>query len=187
MKKVLLVTLILFLTFSAKSQTGSQPAATATMKSSSRLFSMKDDLTSVILIVPVDSTVIVLDSDSTYYHVVFQDNEGYIFRKHAVMDKTPVVKKTVQQEARPVQQQQNQEQSRFSYLENKYGTNMAVRLMSGKIWKGMNSSMVNDSWGNALKINRIIDGNTIKEEWVYNNTWLYFEDNTLVEWGPVKK
>lgn len=185
MKKVFFVTLLLILACSAKSQT--QPAATATMKSSSRLFSMKDDLTSVILIVPVDSTVTVLGSDSTYYHVVFQDLEGYIFKKHAVLDKTPVAKKTVQQQANPVQQQQEQEQSRFSYLENKYGTNMAVRLISGKIWKGMNSSMVNDSWGNAQKINRIIDGNIIKEEWTYINTWLYFENNTLLEWGAVKK
>jgi hypothetical protein len=64
---------------------------------------------------------------------------------------------------------------------------MAARLNSGKIWKGMNAAMVVDSWGNAQKINRIIDGNTIKEEWIYTNTWLYFEDNTLVEWGAVKR
>jgi len=184
MKKVFFITLFLILVCSAKSQT--QPETTATMKSSSRLFSMKDDLTSVILLVPADSTVTVLGSDSTYYHVVYQDYEGYIFKKHAVPDKVPATKKTAQQQTSSVQQQE-QEQSRFSYLEDKYGTNMAVRLNSGKIWKGMNSAMVVDSWGNAQKINRIIDGNTIKEEWIYTNTWLYFEDNTLVEWGAVKR
>ena len=51
----------------------------------------------------------------------------------------------------------------------------------------MNSDMVKDSWGIAEKINRIIDGNTIKEEWIFRSTWLYFENNTLLEWGPVKK
>ena len=87
------------------------------------------------------------------------------------------------QETQPVQEQQ---QSRFSYLENKYGSNMAARLTSGKIWKGMNSEMVRDSWGPAEKINRVISGNIIKEEWIYTNTWLYFENNTLVEWGPIR-
>ena len=47
----------------------------------------------------------------------------------------------------------------------------------------MNSEMVKDSWGTAEKINRIISGNIIKEEWIFKNTWLYFENNTLVEWG----
>ena len=44
---------------------------------------------------------------------------------------------------------------------------MAARIIAGKIWKGMNSEMVKDSWGNPEKINRIISGNVIKEEWIY--------------------
>jgi len=173
----------------------SQPAsqnvvATATLKSASRLFATKDDLTSVILIIPADSVVMVLDSDSTYFHVVFEENEGYIFKRQAVLDKIPVTnQQTVQsqpavQETQPVQEQN---QSRFSYLGNKYGSNLAARLMAGKIWKGMNSEMVSDSWGTAEKINRVISGNVIKEEWIFKNTWLYFENNTLIEWGPVRK
>ena len=173
----------------------SQPAsqnvvATATLKSASRLFATKDDLTSVILIIPADSVVMVLDSDNTYFHVVFEENEGYIFKRQAVLDKIPVAnQQTVQsqpavQETQPVQEQN---QSRFSYLENKYGSNLAARLMAGKIWKGMNSEMVSDSWGTAEKINRVISGNVIKEEWIFKNTWLYFENNTLIEWGPVRK
>jgi hypothetical protein len=164
--------------------------ATATLKTASRLFATKDDLTSVILIIPADSVVMVLDSDSTYFHVVFEENEGYIFKRQSVLDKIPVTnQQTVQsqpavQETQPVQEQN---QSRFSYLENKYGSNLAARLMAGKIWKGMNSEMVSDSWGTAEKINRVISGNVIKEEWIFRNTWLYFENNTLVEWGPVRK
>lgn len=163
---------------------------TATLKSSSRLFASKDDLTTVTVIIPSGSIVTVLDSDSTYLHVSFEENEGYIFKRHAVIDKTPV--KTVQpiQSQQTVQQEQpvqDQQESRFTYLENKYGTNMAIRLQQGKIWKGMNAGMVNDSWGTASKINRVINGNIIKEEWIYKNTWLYFENNSLVEWGPIRK
>ena len=161
---------------------------TATMTSASRLFGDKNDLTSVIVIIPSGSPVTVLDADSTYYHVVFEDVEGYIFKRHAVIDKPIVTPPQNIQKPQPVQQEQQeqpQQMSRFSYLENKYGSNMAARLMAGKIWKGMNAEMVRDSWGTAEKINRVISGNIVKEEWIFKNTWLYFENNTLIEWGPL--
>ena len=64
---------------------------TATLKSSSRLFKAKEDLTSVILVIPSGSTVTVLGSDSTYLHVTYEENEGFILKRHAVIDKSPVV------------------------------------------------------------------------------------------------
>ena len=174
-----------------QNQTGNQNGKlTATLKSASRLFGAKDDLTTVILIVPSGSHVEVLDSDSTYFKVLFEENEGYIFRRHAVIDKTPVVvteAKQTQQQAQNTQPVQNETMSRFAYLENKYGSGMAARLNAGKIWKGMNAEMVKDSWGNAERINRSISGNIIKEEWIFKSTWLYFENNTLIDWGPIQK
>ena len=164
--------------------------ATATLKSASRLFASKDDLTSVILIIPADSVVSVLDSDSTYFHVFFDETEGYIFKRDAVLNKIPVNRQQVTQTEPAIQETEpviEHQESRYSYLENKYGSTMAARLLSGKIWKGMDSEMVKDSWGVAEKINRVISGNIIKEEWIYRNTWLYFENNTLLEWGPVKQ
>lgn len=163
---------------------------TATLKSASRLFGDKNDLTSVILVIPSGSVVDVLDSDSTYLHVVFEEDEGYIFNRHAVINETatkPVVKVVEQvQVIREEQAAPKQEVSRFTFLENKYGTSMASRLISGKIWKGMSSEMVNDSWGSPIKINRVINGNTVKEEWIYKNTWLFIKDDYLEDWGPVK-
>ncbi len=163
---------------------------TATLKSSSRLFGAKDDLTTVLLIVPSGSTVEVLGSDSTYLHINFEDNKGYIFRRHAVIDKTAattVQPNQTQQQAQNRQPEQNEQISRFAYLESKYGSSMAARLNAGKIWKGMDAEMVKDSWGTAEKINRRISGNLIKEEWIFKNTWLYFENNTLVDWGPIQQ
>jgi hypothetical protein len=205
MKKILFLTFLSVVAFQLQGQTGKADqlqaleqnqndnqniTATATLKVASRLFATKDDLTTVILIIPADSIVAVLDSDSTYLHVVFEENEGYILRRQAILNEVPVNAQPIIQ-SRPAAQQtepvQEQQQSRFSYLENKYGSNMANRIFSGKIWKGMNSEMVKDSWGTADKINRIISGNITKEEWIFRNTWLYFENNTLLEWGPVKK
>jgi hypothetical protein len=163
---------------------------TATLKSSSRLFKAKEDLTSVILVIPSGATVTVLGSDSTYLHVTYEENEGFILKRHAVIDKSPVVATSApasQPKVQETQPLQTQVMNRFTYLENKYGTSMAARLFAGKIWKGMNAEMAKDSWGSAIKINREVDGNIIKEEWIYKTTWLYFENNTLIDWGPIIK
>lgn len=156
---------------------------TATIKTSTRLFKIKDDLTSVIMIIPSGSVVSVLGSDSTYLIVNFEENKGYIFTKHAVIDKAP----TTFNEMQSAREAQVPADSRYDALESKYGAAMAARIYAGKIWKGMNSGMVRDSWGAAEKINRTINGNVIREEWIYRSTWLYFENNTLIDWGPVKK
>ena len=163
---------------------------TATLKSSSRLFKTKEDLTSVIVVIPSGSTVTVIGSDSTYLHVTYEDNEGFILKRHAVIDKSPVISTKAppsQPKVQETQPLQTQVMNRFTSLENKYGTSMAARLYAGKIWKGMSSEMVKDSWGTAVKINREVSGNIIKEEWIYKTTWLYFENKILVDWGPLTK
>jgi hypothetical protein len=204
MKKLIIISLLLFSVFTVKAQndraavlqdlekarvSNQDMTLTATMKSASRLFGEKDDLTTVILIIPSGSVVNVIGSDSTYFHVIYEENEGYIFRRHAVLNEaTKAAKPAIQQkETTPEEQSRPQQQvSRFTYLENKYGTSMASKLMSGKIWKGMTSEMVRDSWGKPVKINRVISGNTIKEEWIFKNSWLYLQNDVLVEWGPIR-
>ena len=221
MKKLISVFLILFLACSVFAQdnravilqdlekdksVNQNVTSSATLKSASRLFGDKNDLTSVILVIPAGSEVDVLGADSTYLHVVFDENEGYIFRRHAVMNEVSVASRTsrqsqkAEQEAVPQQEQQEQQEqqqqqqqqqpqqkvSRFTYLENKYGTDMAAKLIQGKVWKGMTAEMVRDSWGKPLKINRVITSNTIKEEWIYKSTWLYIENDVLYSWGAVK-
>lgn len=168
---------------------------TATLKSASRLFDEKDDLTTVIFVIPARSNVQVLGSDSTYLYVSFDDTRGYIFNRNITLNKVvkdtvyaPIVEKpVVPQQVNNAQQQITQEESRFSILENKYGTSTAAKLYSGKIWKGMPTEMVKDSWGTPAKINRSINANIVKEEWIFNNTWLFFENDRLIDWGPVNR
>jgi hypothetical protein len=175
-----------------KGQPASQDQLTlAKLKVSGRLFNDKNDLTSVILVIPAGDTVEVLDSDSTYLHVAYGQDEGYIYKRQAVVIAAPVNNapvnqpEQVQQAEQPEQQQQ--QVSRFTYLENKYGTSMAARLNSGKIWRGMTAEMVRDSWGKPMRINRVIQNDIVKEEWIYSNTWLYIENNNLIEWGAIRK
>ena len=209
MEKLFSLLLLLSLAFSVPAQdnrsvilqdleknqaTNQNVTSSATLKSASRLFADKNDLTSVILVIPSGSEVEVLGADSTYLHVVFDENEGYILRRHAVMNEVSVASRATSQtqqnvqEAEPQQsQQQRQGVSRFTYLENKYGSNMAAKMIAGKVWKGMSAEMVRDSWGKPLKINRVITSNTIKEEWIYKSSWLYLENDVLYSWGPIKK
>ena len=202
MKKLTLILVILSLFITVKSQKSGedklvgfendnkgQNTATATMTSSSRLFKNPDDLTSVILIIPKGSQVEVLASDSTYYIVSFEGNDGFIYKRHAVIDESTVKAETgsaISDDVKQTEEEPKQE-SRFTYLENKYGTSVAARIYEGKIWKGMNSEMIRDSWGRAERISREINGNIVREEWLYKTTWLYLENNTLMGWGPVRK
>jgi hypothetical protein len=206
MKKLIITLFSLFVLFAVNAQTvrsdvlqdleKNQPAVqelklTALTKAATRLFREKDDLTTVIMIIPKGSVVDVIGSDSIYFHILFEENDGYILRRHAVLEDPIDVSRPVIQKSEPVIEEkpaveQEQQQSRFSYLEGKYGTAMAAKLIAGKIWKGMNAEMITDSWGKPQKTNRVISGNTVKEEWIYKNTWLYLENDNLIEWGPIQ-
>jgi hypothetical protein len=204
MKKFISISFILFMVVSMMAQNNKasvlqnleqdKPSvqnqqSTAILKYSSRLFESKDDLTSVILIIPKDSVAVVLGADSTYLKVAYGDYEGYIFKRDAEIRNIPVEIAAPEKPAgnqQVIQPEEQSQVSRFSFLENKYGSSMAARLTAGKIWKGMSAEMVRDSWGKPVKINRII-GDIVKEEWIYKNTWLYIENNILVEWGPISR
>jgi len=161
------------------------------LTSASRLFGAKDDLTTVITILPAGTEVEITGSDSVYYSVKLEETAGYVFKRHITIKEGPARVESMSDKQAPAEipEQQAQEEqpvSRFAYLENKYGSSTAAKLMAGKVWKGMDTGMVRDSWGKPQKINRVIAGNTIKEEWIYKSTWLYFENDDLVEWGPVR-
>jgi hypothetical protein len=166
-----------------------QQTLSAKLKSSARLFSVKYDLTSVILIIPSGSVVNVTGSDSTYYRVKYGEDEGYIYRKDAVLTVDEAVPEKTPDQQQPDNNAQPQENQvdRLTYLQNKYGTSMASKMISGKIWKGMTAEMILDSWGKPQKINRTIDADLIREEWIFKNSWLFIENNKLVEWGPVNR
>lgn len=169
---------------------------TATLKYSSRLFGEKDDMTTVIMVIPSGSTVTVLGSDSTYYNVAFNDDKGFIFKRDAVIDDAAThdlkaARQMYNQQQNELQTQQlpasNPEVSRLSNLETKYGLKVAALISAGKIWKGMSPDMIRDSWGEPAKVSKTFEGNMVKEEWVYKNTWLYIENNILKDWGPIEK
>lgn len=175
-----------------KSTNPQEKVLTATLKQASRLFGEKDDLTSVITVLPAGTRLTITGSDSDYYKVSWEDSEGYILKQHADLEEISDPAEQVnnpQQANEEVRQREEpaKEMSRFEYLQKKYGPRIAAQINAGKIWKGMTAQMIQDSWGNPRKINRSISGNFVKEEWIYTNTWLFIENNTLIDWGPIRK
>ncbi len=177
----------------------------ATTLGAVRLFGDKDDLTSVITIIPDGSTVEVVTPDSLFTRVLFEGNDGFVrsdrlgeaakteLNAGPARSMQPVAAEqpAVWQEQQPEPQQQavSQEYSepadRYGFLVNKYGTDIGKRLYQHKVWKGITSDMARDSWGKAVQINRMYEDQSVDEEWIYSKKYLYFRDGILIDWGPV--
>ncbi|HOW10163.1 MAG TPA: hypothetical protein PLX08_10210 [Bacteroidales bacterium] len=176
-----------------KGQNAISQGATAIIKKATRLFRDKDDLTSVIMVLKVGTVVNVVSSDSTFMKIDYEGNTGFIYSRHAEIEKSAVSESRpevssagtlMENSSGTARTVERSGAGRYEYLENKYGRSLAGRIYSGKIWKGMRSEMVKDSWGSPRKINKIINNSMVKEEWYYNNTVLFFQNNILVNWGP---
>jgi hypothetical protein len=177
----------------------SQDQKYASTNGALRLFSDKDDLTSVITLIPDGSTVEVISADSTFTFVRFDNAEGYV-KSDRLTEVIPEVEAEpaaspsmyTDQEMQAHEQAQAQEQQyyapvdRYDMLLNKYGTDIGKRIYQHKVWKGVSSEMARDSWGKPIQINRMYVDQSVDEEWIYSKKYLYFRDDVLIDWGPVK-
>lgn len=167
----------------------------ATTKGAVRLFGDKDDLTSVIRLIPDGSTVDVIKADSTYTKIRFDGDEGFV-RSDRLGPFVPVISQapvappaavTEPKQLSPDVETYNQPPvDRYEVLVTKYGDDIGKRLYQHKVWKGITSDMARDSWGKPKQINKMYVDRSIDEEWIYARKWLYFRDGILIEWGPVK-
>jgi len=192
MKKVLASMLVLFMGIIVSAQDLQQ----ATTKGAIRLFGDKDDLTTVIQLIPDGSTVEVIKSDTLYSLVRFEEVEGYVKSDRLDVSKPVISVAPVSQpqpyaqpqqpQAAEDQQYEAQPEDRYAALVAKYGTDIGKRLYQNKVWKGVTSDMAIDSWGRPKQINRMYVDQSVDEEWIYSKKWLYFRDGILIEWGAVK-
>lgn len=64
-------------------------------------------------------------------------------------------------------------------LTKKYGSANANLILDGKVRIGMTKAMCRESWGVPYDINKSIGSWGTHEQWVYGNSYLYFEENIL--------
>jgi hypothetical protein len=203
MKKAILFVFVLIAGLSLTAQ-DLQKLAT---KGAERLFSDKDDLTSVIQILPEGTVVEAISADTAFTLIRLGEIEGYVKsdRLTAALPvvttdqplEEPVGRLADEPAAQPVQeaapvytipdvQSQQIPTERFQALIDRYGTDLAKKIYQHKVWKGISSEMARDSWGKPRQINKMYVDRVVEEEWIYSSKYLYFRDGVLVEWGPVK-
>ena len=156
----------MFVMFAGLSLTAQDLQKLAT-KGAVRLFADKDDLTSVIQIIPDGTVVEAISADTVFTFIRLGDVEGYV-KSDRLTAALPVVTTTqpaVQPvlEAAPVQpvadvQARQIPTERYQALSEKYGADLGLRLYQHKVWKGITSDMARDSWGKPKQINRMYVG-----------------------------
>ncbi len=61
----------------------------------------------------------------------------------------------------------------------KFGETIWNIILAGKVKIGMTKEMCKLSWGEPQDINKTITSGNIKEQWVYSNNYLYFDNGIL--------
>jgi len=71
--------------------------------------------------------------------------------------------------------------TRILDLINKWGYTDGKRIADGKIWLGMSIDMTLESWGIPYRVNRDHGDWGMREQWIYSEAYLYFENGILCE------
>jgi len=146
-----------------------------------RLFSDMDNSSSVILYIPADSAVRILSSVNDYFLVRYQGIEGYVFQRKIRNNQS--IRDQFNQPAVSAEViRNNLNTKRYQELVSKYGRETGEKIYQHKIWKGMQQTMVMDSWGRPQKINHWSGIGGTKDEWIYPRYILVFWDSRLTSW-----
>lgn len=72
-------------------------------------------------------------------------------------------------------------------LIRKYGYTEGIQVSEGKIWIGMTVDMTLDSRGIPFKVSRTSTNWGPREQWIYSDAYLYFENGILAEIMTIKR
>lgn len=68
---------------------------------------------------------------------------------------------------------------RKAELTKRFGASNAALIIEGKVRIGMTKAMCEESWGTPDDINKSVGSWGTHEQWVYGDSYLYFEDGKL--------
>ncbi len=183
--KLLASAIIMMLSFSF----ASGQASKAVTRSSCRLYADKDNMSSVIKYLPQGAELELLSLEDDYFKVSVDSLTGFVLtsKVYPLNDEGEIV----MEESVAVNETQEEvtvftPQERYAYLESVYGQKTGLALFEHKIWKGISRQMAQDSWGEPAKINRSVRNVIIQEQWIFSRSWLFFENDKLIRWGPVR-
>ena len=146
--------------------------------------------------IPTGSKVKVIDIGTKYFKVNYKMFSGWFPKSFLVTEadyqalKLELQKKAAKAKANRIKAENDAIKARKDAinkrkadLTNKYGSQeIAEMIMAKKIWLGMTSAMAVESWGRPEDINRSVGAWGTHEQWVYGDTYLYFENGVLTSW-----
>ncbi len=68
------------------------------------------------------------------------------------------------------------------YYIKKYGTAIADRISSNRIWKSMTEQMLRDSWGEPDKVTKNVEKWGVFKQLYYGDVTFFFQDGKLISW-----
>jgi hypothetical protein len=149
--------------------------------------------------IPYGAEVEVIDSTQDYFLIQWNGLRGYINSLYipsnkdtdriAELGKAKDEARKAEQQRREKdkekvkrQEQKKKEEQRKAAIKEKYGEEKAARILAKEIWLGMTKEMAIDSWGMPQKVNRTLGTFGVHEQWIYGDTYLYFENGFLTSW-----
>jgi hypothetical protein len=136
-----------------------------------------------------ESKAKLIEQGTQFYKVKYKTYTGWALKSNLIKEADYQAAKLVEQKAiakakaDKLKAQTAAINKRKADLTKKYGSqDIAEKIMAKKIWLGMTSAMTLESWGKPSDINRSVGSWGVHEQWVYGNTYLYFEDGVLTSW-----
>lgn len=136
--------------------------------------------------------VVLLDYYDGYFGICTDSICGYMsemwIEKNEKVYEFIKVKKQEQKELKRLEYERKLKlkEAEYAKLEKeyikKYGQKTYDKLKQGYYWIGMNREMATISLGSPKDINRTVGSWGVHEQWVYDDTYLYFENGKLTSY-----
>jgi len=161
----------------------------------------------MVVYIPSESKVKVIEQGEKYFKVIYKEYTGWALKTRLVTEADyfkiveelnakkrakELVDKQERNKAEQARLKAKQEREKAQLdvlykrrvdLTKKYGSQeIAEKIMAKKIWLGMTSAMALESWGRPEDINRSVGSWGVNEQWIYVNTYLYFENGILTSY-----
>lgn len=125
--------------------------------------------------------VFILDENTEYYKISYKSFEGWtrkgnIISKEEEAAEIATNKKNAKKEA---ESRAAIEKELKNPLIAKYGSNIGLKIFKKEIWIGMTKEMTLASWGKPDNINRTVTSSVVHEQWIYSDTYLYFDNGIM--------
>ena len=164
----------------------------AVIRNGGKIKDAPNPLAKDILIVNSEKNVFILDYVDEYFKICYDENCGYT--NTLWIETTPEIAKYIENKKyieneirlenanRIAKQNEFQDKKKVELLIKKYGLKTYNSLREGYYWIGMTTEMALIAFGQPTEINETVGSWGNHQQWVYNSTYLYFENGKLASY-----